>query len=172
MEYIDSFFMQQGYALTSNFGVDMQLLKMAKEAEKEILDVESGIEQIQMLTGYSDELQELLLKMSLEYDPQSYNAELQDLYELWCAGDEAALIQAIAEDESQQLTDEELALYEEYNKAMIIDRNDAMLAVAQEYLESGDVVFYAVGLAHLLTDNGLVNTLRDAGYTVELVIYN
>lgn len=172
MEYIDSFFMQQGYALTSNFGVDVQLLKMAKEAEKEILDVESGIEQIQMLTGYSDELQELLLKMSLEYDPQSYNAELQDLYELWCAGDEAALIQAIAEDESQQLTGEELALYEEYNKAMIIDRNDAMLAIAQEYLESGDVVFYAVGLAHLLTDNGLVNTLRDAGYTVELVIYN
>jgi hypothetical protein len=28
-----------------------------------------------------------------------------------------------------------------------------------------------VGLAHLLADDGLVNTLRNAGYTVELVSY-
>ena len=44
-----------------------------------------------------------------------------------------------------------------------------MLAVAEEYLTSGKTVFYAVGLAHLLTDDGLVNTLRNAGYTVERV---
>jgi hypothetical protein len=47
-----------------------------------------------------------------------------------------------------------------------------MLKVAIDYLESGDVVFYAVGLAHLLNNvNGLVDALRDAGYTVELVSY-
>ena len=61
---------------------------------------------------------------------------------------------------------------EEYEKAMSVDRNEGMLKVAKEYLESGDVVFYAVGLAHLLAENGLVNTLRDAGYTVELVNYS
>jgi uncharacterized protein YbaP (TraB family) len=61
---------------------------------------------------------------------------------------------------------------DEYNKAMMTDRNDGMLDVAKKYLESGDVVFYAVGLAHLLdTNNGLVFTLRDAGYTVTLVEY-
>ena len=59
----------------------------------------------------------------------------------------------------------------EYNQAMSYDRNDGMLKKAIEYLESGDVIFYAVGLAHLLADDGLVNTLRDAGYTVELVTY-
>ena len=47
-----------------------------------------------------------------------------------------------------------------------------MLKVAIEYLESGKTVFYAVGLAHLLDDqNGLVDALRAAGYTVELVQY-
>ena len=51
------------------------------------------------------------------------------------------------------------------------DRNDDMHDVAVGYLESGKVVFYAVGLAHLLAEDGLVNTLRDAGYTVELVTY-
>ena len=64
-----------------------------------------------------------------------------------------------------------MVLYNEYNDAMIINRNADMLKVAVDYLESGDVVFYAVGLAHLLSGNGLVDTLREAGYTVELVSY-
>ena len=78
-----------------------------------------------------------------------------------------------------ELTEEELAEYEaqkhlleEYNQAMSYDRNEDMLKVAINYLESGDVVFYAVGLAHLLNNvNGLVDALREAGYTVELVSY-
>ena len=42
----------------------------------------------------------------------------------------------------------------------------------QGYLESGKKGVYAVGLAHLLNNvNGLVDALRDAGYTVELVSY-
>ena len=54
---------------------------------------------------------------------------------------------------------------------MIIDRNKGMLDVAVSYLEGEETVFYAVGLAHLLQENGLVDTLREAGYTVEQVIY-
>ena len=47
-----------------------------------------------------------------------------------------------------------------------------MLKAAINYLESGETIFYAVGLAHLLDDvNGLVDALRNAGYTVELVQY-
>ena len=47
-----------------------------------------------------------------------------------------------------------------------------MLKKAIEYLESDKVIFYAVGLAHLLDGtNGLVDALREAGYTVELVTY-
>ena len=50
------------------------------------------------------------------------------------------------------------------------NRNDGMLEVLKGYLESGETVFVAVGLAHLLDEtNGLVDTLRAAGYTVELV---
>ena len=36
-------------------------------------------------------------------------------------------------------------------------------------LESGETVFFAVGLAHLLGDGGIIERLQDAGYTVELV---
>lgn len=177
---IDNFMLRQGYALTSDKGVDNRLLDIARDNEIKILDVESGLFQIQMMTGYSAELQELLLEESLYTDSAAYCESVGDLYEKWCAGDEAVLREELSDEvDTSEFTEEELQEYEaqkhlieEYNKAMSYDRNDGMLKKAIEYLESGEVIFYAVGLAHLLNDvNGLVDTLRDAGYTVELVSY-
>lgn len=169
---IDNYNLSWNYRLSSDNGMDMQLLAMADEQQKKVLDVESGLEQMQMLTGFSDGLQELLLAGSVSTTPSEYAAQVDELYELWCAGDEEALIAYIIDEESaddSEMTEEEKLLYQEYEKAMYTDRNAAMLETAKEYLESGDVVFFAVGLAHLLAEDGLVNTLRDAGYTVELV---
>jgi uncharacterized protein YbaP (TraB family) len=95
---------------------------------------------------------------------------VQELYELWCQGDEAALTAAIFP-ATDDLTEEELALYNEYNSIMITQRNATMLSAAISQLESGSTTFYAVGLAHVLGESGLVDGLRNAGYTVELVSY-
>lgn len=168
---LDSFYLRLGYHLTSDKGLESRLTLLAKEQDKPIWEVESTLFQIKMTTSYSDPLQELLLKENLYVDAQEYWESVDELYELWCAGDEAALIEELKDDTSE-MTEEELVLYEEYNKAMMTDRNAGMLEVAKQYLESDDVVFYAVGLAHLLDENnGLVFTLREAGYTVTLVEY-
>jgi len=177
---IENFYLRQGYALTPEQGMEERLTKLAHDQEKEIREVESSLFQIRMLTGWSEDLQKVLLEDSLEIDALEYIADVQELYELWCAGDEAALREELSDEvDTSEMTEEELAEYEaqkhlieEYNKAMSYDRNEGMLKVAIDYLESGDVVFYAVGLAHLLNNvNGLVDALRDAGYTVELVSY-
>ncbi len=176
---LDNFYQQQGYQLTSSKGVDNRLLTMAKDQGKKILEVESNEFQLKMLSGWSEELQEMLLMDTCSVDYPEYCAGLMELYEAWLAGDEALLTEMISDEvDTSEMTEEELAEYEqykplidEYNNAMGPDRNDDMLKVAIEYLESGDTVFYAVGLAHLLAPDGLVNTLRDAGYTVELVSY-
>ena len=171
---IENFLLDQFQVLSSRQGVDNQLIWRAEAQEKPIYDVESGLFQTQMLFGFSDALQEMLLLDSVSMDPLEYVSGTQELFEMWCAGDEAVLIEYLADDDSEDLSDlteEEIALIEEYNNAMGTDRNDDMLDVAIGYLESGEVVFYAVGLAHLLAEDGLVNTLRDAGYTVELVSY-
>lgn len=177
---IDNFRMQTAHLLTGEQGVEERLTKLARAQEKEILEVESNMFQIEMLTGWSDDLQILLLEESLTVVPEESWQGLEELYELWCAGDEAALREELSDEvDLSELTEEEKAEYEackhlveEYNKAMSYDRNDGMLEVAIEYLESDQVVFYAVGLAHLLNNvNGLVDTLREAGYTVELVTY-
>ena len=178
---IENFYLRLGYSLNSEQGCESRLEKLAKEQNKEIRDVESGLSQVKMSTGWSDELQQLMLEEAIRSNPREYQESTMELYELWCAGDEAALREAISDEvDTSELTEEELAEYEaqkhlleEYNKGMSYDRNKEMLKVAKKYLESGDVVFYAVGLAHLLNNvNGLVDALRDAGYTVELVSYS
>lgn len=164
---VENDYIRLSHVISADRGMDRQLLAMARTEGKEILEVETGDAQMQMLTGYSDALQELLLKEALEYGSGEFMAETMELYELWCAGDEAALTAMI--NEIEEMTEEEAKLYEEYNKAMSTDRNAAMLTVAKEYLAGEKTVFYAVGLAHLLAEDGLLNTLREAGYTVEMV---
>ena len=167
---IDNFHLRLGRSLASDKGVDTRLLKLAKTQNKKILEIESGIFQIRMLSGWSDALQEALLSESVSASAVEYNQSIEELYELWCAGDEGSLKEAL-KDDTAQFTSEEKALYNEYNNAISTDRNASMLEAAKEYLESGDTVFYAVGLAHILAEDGLVNTLRSAGYTVEPVSY-
>ena len=177
---IDNFYLRQGYQLHRDMGVESRLHDWAEELDKEIREVESNIFQVKMLTGFSKDLQLLMLEEAMETDGRESWESTYELYELWCAGDEAALREELSDEvDTSEMTEEELAEYEEqkhlieeYNKAMSYDRNKGMLKVAIDYLESGDVVFYAVGLAHLLNNvNGLVDALRDAGYTVELVSY-
>ena len=170
---VSSFYMSNGYRLSSDYGVDNQLQSRAYDQEKEILSVESGEFQMDLLGAFSDELQVYLLRDALEYGQCAYNYHTEELFEMWCEGDEAALIAYLNEEaeEDPELTEEEKALIAEYEQALETGRNVDMLAVAEDYLSSGKTVFYAVGLAHLLAEDGLVNTLRDAGYTVELVPY-
>ena len=167
---IDNFYLRQVYSLTSEKGLEARLEAKAEELGKELLEVESTIFQIEMMGNWSEPLQELLLSESTAYGGIENGLATEELYALWCAGDEAAIKEMLATDTSE-LTEEDLPLYEEYNRTMSSDRNAGMLEVAKEYLESGDVIFYAVGLAHLLAEDGLVNTLRQAGYTVEQVSF-
>lgn len=163
--------LRMSYALSADKGVDVRLMALAKDQNKPIREVESNLFQLKLLTGWSDALAENLLGATISQSLDVYAAETIKLYELWCAGDEAALIDYLKPDLSE-LTEEDRPLWEEYNKGMSTDRNRHMAQVAIDYLESGETVFYAVGLAHVVAEDGLVNALRDAGYTVELVTYN
>lgn len=165
---IENFYLTQGSALSADNGMDTRILQWAKEQNKPIYEVESGISQLQMFTGFSDALQEKQLEELFVLGMNGFCADAQTLYELWCAGDEEALNAYFVTD-TDSMTEEELTLWKEYKKAMYTNRNKAMAKTAKGYLESGETVFLAVGLAHLLGDGGIIERLQDAGYTVELV---
>lgn len=171
---IENFYLDQGRILSSSKGMDNRLLDRARESEKEILDVESGEEQLQMLAGYSDAVQEYMLTSITAKSRSEYWEETNDLYELWCAGDEDALreeMAAMSDEERESVDEDELEVYDEYHQKMEVERNAKMLEIAEKYLNGKKVVFFAVGLAHLLGEGGLVDALRDAGYTVTRVTY-
>ena len=179
---IENTYLRMGYRLSSDLGIDNLLMERARQQQKEILDVESGIAQLQILGGFSDALQEYILMGTLSGTAVQYQEDVLALFEMWCEGDEQKLTAYLNEEkelpDTSSLTEaeleqynKELALYKEYNEAMSSSRNVDMVDVAIGYLESDKVVFYAVGLAHLLAEDGLVNALRDAGYTVEPVTF-
>lgn len=167
---INNFLLQQSYSLIAEKGAESRLQALAAKAGKPVWDIESPAEHALVTATCSAALQEYLLQSTLELSVSQYQNEISELYELWCQGNETALTNALREDTSQ-FTPEELALYSEHYTALIVNRNAVMLEKAKQYLESESTVFFAVGLAHVLGDNGLAAALRDIGYSVEPVSY-
>ena len=66
-------------------------------------------------------------------------------------------------------SEEEAALYAEYNDALVTQRNLSMTEYAVEALESGQELFICVGAAHVVGEGAMAELLREMGYTVELV---
>ena len=71
----------------------------------------------------------------------------------------------------EPLTPEEEAAAEEFGRTLVTDRNAVMIRAADEALRAGKNVFYIVGIAHMLGEDGIVEGLRQLGYTVTQVSY-
>lgn len=163
--FIDSYLYEK-IGADSKLGIDRNLLNAAKDAKKEISEIESVKEQYEMLAGFSPKLQEVLLESAIE----SYNhseevkVELEKMLDAWAKGD-ADYLTATEEPEDP----EKAALYEEYIYEMETKRNALMTGYAIKALESGKEVFICVGAAHVLGDSGMAARLDAIGYTVEQI---
>ena len=157
--------------LSQSKGVEERLIKLAKEYELPIIEIEDVHEHLKLYGRYSDETQKFIMENSLEICRTATQERLLEMYATWCKGDEQAMIDMIREDDTaeEELTEEEQAALDEYNQYLTIERDAIMLEKAKEYIASGDTVFFAVGSAHVLGETGLVDSLRAAGYTVTLI---
>ena len=151
-------------------GVDRHLIEAAYDLDLPVIDVESADLQYGMMASYSDDLQELLLKSSLDgcADADAYNQEVKDLMDMWAEGDAAALRKYLSS-EGEDLSSEEQPLYEEYNTKMRTERDDNMTDFVLDALDDGEELFVCVGAAHVIGVNGIVDQLQAQGYTVEVV---
>lgn len=168
---IENYYLKQTYALNSHESMDQRLLALAKQQEKRIISIDSGMTQLESMANFSDALQIQLLDEMLKSGAVQYSRNIQQMYELWCKGDEEALREALKVDTSSY-SEEGMALYQEYIKATVTDPNASIVSTAKYYLESGQTVFFSVDLPHLLSADGLVESLRSAGYTVSPVDYS
>ncbi len=171
---LDSTYLSHVMGVYHTKGVDYRLLSRAKDAGKKVYEVEDRNREFDMQIAFSDDVHELNLYSSVYYPRSYYRTDMIAMFEAWCEGDYDELSELInTPADLTGMSDDEIEAYEEYNKALSDDRDALMLERAKEYLASGETVFYAVGLAHLLDeDTGLLRTLEEAGYTVELVSYS
>jgi uncharacterized protein YbaP (TraB family) len=164
----------------SNYGVDMFFNSLAHATGKEVLSIESQQFQLDMLAKAPDDLMDLYISASIDKYNSGENP-MDKLYPAYFNGDEAALIDELYDDYDLNdpvlagyTEEEKVALIEEdkaFNDIVLAQRNVSMTDKAVEYLESGRKVFYLVGMAHMLGDDGIVAGLTAAGYTVERVEY-
>ena len=61
------------------------------------------------------------------------------------------------------------ALCKEYNDAMNVKRDALMTDYVVKALSSGKRTFVCVGAAHIARENGIADSLKARGYTVEEV---
>ena len=151
-------------------GVDRTLIHYCYDKQIEVRDVESAELQYSLLAGFSDELNLLMLESTLD-SLDNYQFSMNLLYNAWLRGNASTLEGLLSGESDEALSEEEAAMMDEYYDLMLTQRNLGMRDKAVEWLEAGDEVFFAVGAAHLLGEDGLVSLLRAAGYTVEQVDY-
>ena len=157
--------------LSGDLGVDILFLKMAKELEKEIIEIESAEYQVELLFGASDDVMRIQLEQALEQPVERQAGELKEIFEAWKSGDGDYFERMLSadEDELANYTKDEIDALIEYNKALIDERNVGMAKAIAGYLDAGRKVFVIVGEAHMVGDNGIVNLLGEQGYTVKII---
>jgi uncharacterized protein YbaP (TraB family) len=141
-----------------NYGIDSYFLSKAKE--KKILELESLDYQINLLSKFSDDDQELFLLYTLK-DLSTLGKELDQLIRAWTSGDtkgvESLLAKTVTENERMS------SIYEK----LILERNRSMASRIEDFLRTEGTCFVIAGAGHLIGNKGIVEILREKGYSVE-----
>ena len=154
-------------------GIDEYFLRHAKQDKKTILEVETGDYQTNLILNQPDRLYEILLSESINnYDEQVEN--VKNLYKVWKKGDPKELEEMLFREEATyeaKYSIEDYKLVEKYNNELVDNRNKVMADKLMEYFEKNEDVFYMVGAAHLLGENGIASLVKSKGYNVVQLSY-
>ncbi len=141
------------------YGVDMHFLNKANKEKKEIVELEGAEFQLQLFDGFSKEDSEKFL-LSTIMEADQIKKELDKMIAAWMAGDALAMETLLTGsiDKYPEL--------KEFYKKINDDRNVGMVKKIISYLGTGKRYFVVVGAAHMVGKNGIVQLLRNKGYTV------
>lgn len=141
----------------SDSGAEAWLTKAFRQMDKPILGLEEPLIAIRSLANQSDEVQTVLLTDTAE-QLEDGGEVLHEMHDAWLRGDVDAL---------SPLLIEPLAERPEIYEAILLDRNHNWLPKLEVLMETGGVHFVAVGTAHLIGEDSLINLLKAKGYEVE-----
>ncbi len=141
----------------NRWGIDKHFMDQAAGSGKPILELESLREQLAMMDGLADEVQQAMLLQSLhelEHSGDYFGAMLK----AWQAGDRSALVRLIAEGFSDSPAGRRM--YDVF----LTQRNRRMAERIESLARERRTYFVVVGAAHLVGADGLVRMLQARGF--------
>jgi uncharacterized protein YbaP (TraB family) len=142
------------------YGIDVHFLSKAQTSKKKIAELESLDDQINLLSGFSDFDQELLLLYTLK-NLDVVSREIERIVNAWAAGDTNAVESILTEGVREE---PKLA---PIMRKLIDDRNVKMVSKIEGFLKTGQTYFVVVGAGHLVGSKGIVNILKEKGYLIQ-----
>ena len=138
----------------SGHGVDLEVFRKAKELGKKIEGVETMEEQMNAISAESSDVA-LLDKQIQELmnHPEQFKEQTDFLINAYNTGDRDTLLTVFTSEGARSSADAK--------------RNALYLEAAKKALADGGRTLVAIGIYHIIAEDGLVNTLTQAGYTVE-----
>jgi len=151
--------MKMGYKIDN--GIDMHFLKSATKMKKSILELESAEFQVDLLSGFSDELQIKFLESALD-ETGNFKEKYDEMVKAW-KDDDLKSMTSIINKEMKDNPD----LKPVYDK-LILDRNITMTDKIDKWLKSDkkETYFIVVGAGHIVDKDGIAKLLEKKGYKV------
>ena len=143
-------------------GIDKHFLAGAKEKNKKVLELESVEFQINLLSGFNDDMQEKFLISTLG-DVANLKTDVDKMIDAWKRGDTAAMETFLF----KQL--KEKPEFQPVFDKVLFDRNVGMVEKIEGYLKAKDKNFVVMGAGHLVGDKGILKALQTKNYKVEQV---
>jgi uncharacterized protein YbaP (TraB family) len=141
------------------YGIDQHFLSQA-EGKKKILELESLDYQIQLLSGFNDNEQDLFLLYTLN-NLKTIVQDADEIFRVWKSGNPQRMVAVMAK---SQIGDSGFnSVYEK----LVTNRNKTMASKIEDYLKTNKTYFVVVGAAHLVGEKGIINLLKGRGFAVE-----
>jgi uncharacterized protein YbaP (TraB family) len=157
----------QQAGLKPELGIDQHFLDLARQSrgkeKKEVVELESAEDQLNLLASFPDKQQAGLLDATLEGAGHTKEA-IEKLVEAWKAGDADAMHRITAADPVKKRP----ALRPVFQK-LVDERNVTMARKVEGYLKGRKAHFVVVGAGHLSGPNSIPRLLEKRGYKVEQV---
>jgi len=149
-----------GLGYDPNLGLDMYFLANAQD--KDIIGLETIEEQMDILAGDPDDIQDLALQSALEEIPD-LESTMNRMIDAWSRGDADSFDMIIREPEDRY------PMLAQQVKRTIDDRNVIMSKKIAGFLKTDKTYFIVVGGGHIGGAKGLLYLLKGMGYPVKQI---
>jgi uncharacterized protein YbaP (TraB family) len=149
---------RQGY--DPELGIDKHFLDAAREGRKEIRELETIEDQMDLFFAIDDELDDVLMAEMLD-QMDDIGEMTEEMVKLWKTGDVDGLDEMLQEQIGEE--PEMVAFYQK----LLDDRNVKMADKLDAWLGEDTDVFVVVGAGHFSGEMGVVKLLEGKGWKVE-----